>query len=141
MVSRLIGVPRALGKERQAQAKARLLDLLRNRGITHAEIDYDGYGDSGRVEHQGFGSSSPIIHPSGSFNFLVLIFSNSAGVTSMMTDGQGIPLAGAGPKCKGITPDGTVFSFTSRSLIGSAGTTSTSALSVRRNTSVSPAST
>ncbi len=39
-------------KERQAQAKARLLDLLRQHSIAQAEIEYDGYGDSGQVEHQ-----------------------------------------------------------------------------------------
>ena len=41
-------------KERQVQAKARLLDLLRQHGIAQAEIEYDGYGDSGQVEHRCF---------------------------------------------------------------------------------------
>lgn len=38
----------------QAQAKAKLLDLLRRHGITRAEIEYDGYGDSGQVERQSY---------------------------------------------------------------------------------------
>lgn len=50
----------------------------------------------------------------------------------MIVDGYVIPIAGAGPNCSGITPEGTVNSFTSRSLIGSSDRSSTSALPVTR---------
>src|SRR5947209_2482501 len=52
----------------------------------------------------GLGNSSPIDHPSGSFSSFDRIFSNSFGETSMMTEAYGMPLAGAGPKCKGMIP-------------------------------------
>ncbi len=52
-------------KERQAQAKARLLDLLRRHAIAQAEVEYDGYGDSGQVEHQSFFNQERRRWPSG----------------------------------------------------------------------------
>ena len=59
----------------------------------------------------------------------------------MMTDAYGMPLAGAGPKCKGIIPDSEVLALTSSNLIGAARVTVASAVSARRNIWVSPAST
>ena len=37
----------------------------------------------------------------------------------MIIEAKGMPLPGAGPKCNGMMPAGTVFALTSSSLIGS----------------------
>src|SRR5207302_9850973 len=81
----------------------------------------------------GLGISSPSTHPLGNGSSWVAILLNSSGETSTITDGYGTPLAGAGPKLTGNTPDGTALAFPSSSLIGSPALTSTSALPPTRN--------
>jgi len=66
-------------------------------------------------------STGPRDQPFGNFSSFLLICSYSSGVTSMMTEGNGMPLAGTASKRRGMIPDGIVFALTSSRLMGSFG--------------------
>ena len=71
--------------------------------------------DQGEVSAKPLRYSSPIVHASGSFNSCTLIRSNSSGVSSTITAGEGIPRLGTGPKYSGMIPDGAVSALNSMS--------------------------